>query len=124
MNAIQELNLELIEKASFNNFDGKLVVSELRKNRSLWTAVVMDREYYESAAKDGGCNLIKLRDLPDDMWNVDTVFILSSGKDDKLLMAVAKGWSADEISWIEGEKAGKLLGSFPAKQKILRAWWD
>jgi hypothetical protein len=126
INVIQELNLKLIATVRFNDLNGKMVVAELRKNKDLWDAVVIDREYYAEPKKDSqsGCDLIKLRDLPDNLWNVDTVFILSSGKDDILLEAVAKGWSADEIEWIKGDRAGTLLGSFPAKQKILKIWWD
>jgi hypothetical protein len=127
INEIQEINLKLMEKASFNSFNGKLVVAELLKNKDLWEAVVMDREFCEKAEAESyliGCDLIKLRDLSSGYWNVDTLFILSSGKDDRLLKAVAKGLDADEVDWVKRDKAEKMLGCYPAKKKILRVWWD
>ena len=83
INKTQKLVFELMKKATFNEFDGKKVVKDLIENRDLWRAVVMDREgyspYNESLLV---IDLIKLRDLEADVYNVDTVFILPADGDE------------------------------------------
>jgi hypothetical protein len=115
INPTQNLMLDLITKASFNDFDGKAVVDDLMNHQELWCSVMMTRE--------GMCG-ITLRDLPDGDYNVDTLYILSSGKDDNHLLAVAEGWPSDEVSWLSDDAAGKFLGCFPATGRVLRLWWD
>src|SRR5437762_9537039 len=70
--SVQEIQLELMRRRSFNFFDGPKIVASLRKHRHLWQAVLMDRLGFVS--KEGGhlnWGMIKLRDLPKNYWNVD-----------------------------------------------------
>lgn len=87
----------------------------------------MDRaSYCFHGPTDGGpkIDLIKLRDISDDRWNVDTLFLLpQDGKADEL-MQLAETWGADEIDWIEGREADNLLGVGGYNRRILRVWWD
>src|SRR6266478_6162978 len=76
--SVQEIQLELIRRRRFNQFDGPRIVASLRRHRSLWRAVLMDRLGYVSDL-DGTqsvSDLIKLRDLPHNDWNVDDMYIL------------------------------------------------
>ena len=116
MNRLQELHFELIREASFNQFDGPRVADALEQHPHLWQAVVMWRE-------DSG-DLICLRDLPDGEWNVDTLYILSSGEDDAALESLALVWEADEVSWLPDDEASPRLGWWPASKRVLRCWWD
>ena len=117
IDAIQAIQFELMEKSSFNLFDGPRVVRDLRNHRRLWCGVVMDT---------GDGSLLKLRDIGDNVWNVDTVYILSSGADDRALALLAQHWSADARSWVSGSAAEKLLGEAGPgfHRKILEVWWD
>ena len=110
---IQELHLELIRRASFNNFDGERVVEDLLADKGLWQGVVMDRGAY---GKD--IDLIKLRDIPDNYWNVDTLFILAAEGKEEELMDLAKSWDADEVNWMIKPSLGGGDG------KVLSVWWD
>jgi hypothetical protein len=77
---IQDIQFQLMEEASFNGFDGKQVVRDLKAHPELWEGVVMDRAGYpdRDSAGFGGCIcLIKLRDISENYWNVDTVYILA-----------------------------------------------
>ena len=40
---IQDIQLELIKKTSYNNFNGKKIYEDLIANKSLWKAVIVDR---------------------------------------------------------------------------------
>ncbi len=78
----QQLQFELMKKASFNMFDGKRVVKDLQDHSGLWLGAVMDRESSEPES----CDLIKLRDIGEGYWSVDTLFILPvPGKEDELV---------------------------------------
>ena len=121
---IQEIIFELMERSSFNEFDGVRVVRDLKSSPALWEGVIMDRESFDKSV-----DLTKLRDIPGNLYNVDTVFIIpKKGKENKL-HNLAKKWKADEINWIGGKTACELLGDgsdeIRANSKaILEVWWD
>jgi hypothetical protein len=112
---IQSIQFELMRRASFNSFDGARVARDLLRHRQLWCGALIDRV--------GTNALIKLRDLGTGSWNVDTLYILSSGAKDGLLLSLARSWRADEIRWIGGSRASTLLGT-SRHYRILEAWWD
>jgi hypothetical protein len=135
INPIQELNLKLIRQASFNGFDGPMVVDSLLAHKDLWRAVIIDREGFVSFKEDGpnfssAIDLIKLRDLESGYWNVDTLFILPVKGKEAELELLARDWYADEVDWYGGnEVAGAALGSYNKEtaknpRVILRVWWD
>lgn len=113
MNNIQLLQLELIKLSSFNNFDGTQVAKDLVDNKELWQGVIMDRD-----------GLIKLRDIGNDYWNVDTLYVLSTGKDDVKLEELAESWLADEYGFLKPEEASSRLGTSHSTGKIMWVWWD
>ena len=104
-------------RSSFNSFDGPRVVRDLRNHRRLWCGVVMET---------GDGSLLDLRDIGGNIWNVDTVYILSSGADDVALARLAQHWSADARTWVSGSDAEKLLGEAGPRfhARILEVWWD
>jgi hypothetical protein len=107
-----------MRRSSFNEFDRPRVVRDLRAHRRLWCGVVMDRL--------GSGQLIKLRDIDQDIWNVDTVYILSSRVDDAALTRLARRWHADDVSWLSHADTSDLLGeSDPQhRRRVLLVWWD
>jgi hypothetical protein len=126
---VQEIQFELIKKASFNGFDGPYVVKSLEQNPKLWRGVVLDRGTYcfhgssENVLK---IDLIKLRDIQENTWNVDTLFILPEPGKESELEEIAREWGADEVDWIGGREAGQLLGAsmLNGPKQILRVWFD
>ena len=110
---VQSMMFELMKLASFNSFDGEQVVRDLIDNRDLWQGVVMDRE-----------GLIKLRDIQSNDWNVDTLYITTTGVNDVKLEELAEDWSADEVEYLTPDEASHELGQWPAPSKVLRIWWD
>jgi hypothetical protein len=78
-------------------------------------------------------NLIVLRDLPHNLVNLDTLFLLAEPGQQDGLEALARGWDADEIDWIEQDEAFQAMGdsavvnkSYAADRQrvVLRVWWD
>lgn len=110
----QKLMFKLMKLASFNNFDGRMVVKNLETHRELWKSCVMD-----------GNDLIKLRDLSKNDWNTDTLYILTTGVNDELLEHIAKDlWGADKVTYLDKDEASHRLGKFPCEDKVLMIWWD
>lgn len=123
-NTIQEIIFQLIERSNFNEFNGKKVVEDLKKNSDLWKGVIMDRP-----GNNLPIDLTKLRDISDNQYNVDTIFIIPKKGKESQLYKLAKKWKSDEIDWIGGELACQLLGEGLSEIKnnpkvILRIWWD
>ena len=115
---IQALQFELIKRSSFNNFDGVRVTRDLLRHRRLWCGVIMDRL--------GNDALIKLRDIGSNEWNVDTLYVLSSGVNDRALTTLARHWQSDALQWVRGAAADQLLGEggVVPHRRILEVWWD
>jgi hypothetical protein len=120
--SVQELNFELMKRASFNGFDGVKVVKSLIKHRELWESVVMDGECIvfprlESRQSVHDIYWIKLRDMSDNLWNVDTLFIIPNEGCKDELFKIARRWYADEIDYVDVNMGGR-------KCTVLRLWWD
>jgi len=112
--SMQEIQLDLIERASFNQFDGEQVKQDLKANKDLWKGVIIGR--FDKSL------LIPLRDIADNIWNVDTLMILpQSGKENELL-ELAAGWCADDVELLEGKEISLMYGG--REDKVLRVWWD
>jgi len=111
---IQEIQLDLIERASFNQFDGAQVRQDLLANQHLWKGVIMGR--FDSFP------LIPLRDIASNIWNVDTLMILpQAGREDEL-QELAAAWGADDVEWMAGDKISLMYGGL--ENEVLRVWWD
>ena len=113
-----EIQIELIRRTQFNNFNGRQIVASLLAHRHLWEAVIFDRTE----------DLIKLRDLADNHWNVDTLWILAkdaAAAHEFVRIAEDEHWQADEVTTIADQQSvGNRLGSSSATQALVRAWWD
>ena len=125
--SVQEIQLELIRRRRFNEFDGPKIVSSLRRHRSLWLAVFMDRLGYVSEAGGSNWGLIKLRDLPQNHWNVDDLFVLTQTAEqahELKRIAEDEDWQADNCTIIENrEERSRLLGTSDP-QFVIDFWWD
>lgn len=112
---VQDIQLELIRRQQFNNFDGERVVADLLTHRDWWQAVLMD-----------GLDLIKLRDLNDNIWHTDTLYILATDARNAYRLAeLAEDWEADTVEVYEREATGQRLGdSGIEEQRLVEMWWD
>jgi hypothetical protein len=79
--SVQEIQLELLRRSCWNALDGERIHASLMKHRDLWLAVLLDRPGVANYAEPSFLlmsGLIKLRDLPDNFWNADTLYILTA----------------------------------------------
>ena len=123
----QEIQLELIRRWKFNCFDGEKVVASLRRHRGLWRAALMDRLGVRSSDILPAMHLIKLRDLPKNEWNVDTLVVLTPDLESARVLAKIsedENWIADDARVIEdeSERSSALGTSHP--DYIVSFWWD
>lgn len=114
----QKFQLELIARTNFNYCDGKQVAEFLKENRRMWRAALMP------------LNLISLRDMEENWWHADTLYLYAEdGWQHSLEKLVRDQFHADEIYWIGGSSAVDALGDSDPElmQKsnvILSVWWD
>ncbi|MFO0967770.1 MAG: hypothetical protein U0793_19585 [Gemmataceae bacterium] len=128
---VQEIQLELIRRTRFNAFDGPKIHDSLLRHRDLWIAVLFDQPGlcdYTRPGKLLTSGLIKLRDLDDNIWNVDRLFILTKSHADAAgiaRVAEEEDWSADIVRChTDEDEIGRALGTSERGFGVVTAWWD
>ena len=123
---VQEIQLELIRRSSFNYFDGERVTATLLRHRNLWQAVMLDRSSpVRQILPTPG--LIKLRDLDQDIWNADTLYVLAADSDSAAkLVDIAKQdrWGGETYVHDDRQKVDMALGGAEPGQVVVTVWWD
>lgn len=125
--AIQEIQLELIRRTRFNSCDGEQIARSLLANRALWEAVYMDRVGVVRAGRLPAMALIKLRDMPANIWNVDTLYVLTpDAKSAHALADIARieDWGGEVSVRDNGDEVDDALGGAEDGQAIVKIWWD
>lgn len=123
----QDIQLEIIRRWKFNEFDGQAVAAILFEHRELWQAVMMDRLALTGFGDLPAMGLIKLRDLPYNLWNVDTLYLLAPDKTaaQKLAEIFNMETSGGMVSVYDDPKeVDNALGSGREKRAIVAIWWD
>lgn len=128
--SIHDIQLELIRRTQHNALDGERVYKSLLKHRALWEAVLLDRQGVPNYRKPGGLQLtglVKLRDLSHNLWNVDTLFVLTvSPAAARELAEIAKreGWGGEVQVHDDRDEADNALGGGRPDCGLLSIWWD
>jgi hypothetical protein len=125
---IQEIQIELIRRTRFNAFDGPRIADGLLRHRPLWLSVIFDRIGFCDDHRFPATSLIKLRDVPKNFWNADTVYALTRSRADARTLAEAireEQWPAEISILDEPKEVVNLLGtSFRDEFAVARLWWD
>ncbi len=127
---VQEIQLELIRRTCFNAMDGRIVFDGLLRHRDLWRAAILDRPGLPDPDRPdhlARMSLIKLRDLSRNVWNADTLFLLTpSPEHARTLKSIAEteDWGAEVSTIDDREEIEGPLGCFPSTSGLLILWWD
>jgi hypothetical protein len=128
--SIQDIQLELLRRTTFNALDGERVAASLLAHRDLWLAALLDRPGVPNYAEPSlllTSGLIKLRDLPDNYWNADTLYILTRTRElARRLTRIAEeeDWGG-EVRVFEGQQEiDRALGTGREEHGLLSVWWD
>ena len=127
---VQEIQLELIRRTSYNDFDGQKVYKSLMRHHDLWQAVLLDRPGIANYAEPSHllmCGLIKLRDLDDNLWNADTLFILTRTREQARAMRKIideEGWGGEALLHENQQELDRALGTGRQEYGLVTIWWD
>lgn len=127
---VQDIQLELLRRTQFNALDGERIVASLLKHRDLWLAFLLDRPGVPNYAEPRHlltAGLIKLRDLPDNFWNADTLFILTPTREQaRQLARIAEeeDWAGDVHVYEDQREIDSALGVGRQEYGLLSVWWD
>ena len=128
---VQEIQLELIRRTKFNAFDGERIYASLMKHRAYWKAVLLDQPglpNYDKLRHLLTMGLIKLRDLDDNIWNVDKLFILTHKREQAVQLAriiEEEDWGGEQpIVYDDQEETDSALGMGRQEYGLLSIWWD
>jgi len=127
---VQEIQLELIRRASFNAMNGENVCVSLLRHRDLWLAVLLDRPGLPDDQTPRHLltsGLIKLRDLDQDVWNADRLFILTRTLEQaRTLKAIIEeeDWGGEVWLTEDREELDRALGIGRQEYGLVQVWWD
>jgi hypothetical protein len=128
--SVQDILLELLRRTRFNALDGERVCASLLKHRHLWQAALLDRPGVPNYAEPGGllmAGLIKLRDLPDNLWNADTLFILTPthhAAEQLARLAEEEDWGGEIHVYNDQAEIDRALGTGRRDYGLVSLWWD
>jgi hypothetical protein len=129
--SVQAIQLELLRRTKFNTFDGEKVHASLLKHRDLWLAVLLDRPGAADYSNERGglliSGLIKLRDLPSNIWNADTLFILTRTHrhaQELARIAEEEDWAGMVQVYEDQQEMDSALGTGRQEYGLLSMWWD
>jgi hypothetical protein len=128
--SVQDIQLELLRRTSFNALDGERVAASLLQHRALWLAVLLDRPGVANYAEPGFLlmsGLIKLRDLPDNLWNADTLYLLTRTRAQaRQLARIAEeeDWGGEVQVFENQEEIDRALGTGRQEYGLMSVWWD
>ena len=128
---VQEIQLELIRRTKFNAFDGERIHASLMKHRAYWQAVLLDQPglaNYQKPRHLLTLGLIKLRDLDDNIWNADQLFMLTAKREQAVQLAriiEEEDWGGEKpIIYDDQEEIDSALGVGREEYGLLSIWWD
>lgn len=125
----QEIQLELLRRTRHNALDGEQIVESLLKHRDLWLAVLLDRLYVWTRTDYDlplG-NFMKLRDLPYNDWNANTLYILTDEREKAIRLAQIaeeEDWAGEVRVFDDPEQVARSVGSGRDEHFLVRIWWD
>ncbi len=122
---VQEIQLELIRRHEYNALHGEQVVKDLLAHRELWRAVMIDRFCFSRPGKLPATGLIKLRDLEDNFWNTDMLYILTPNVESaRKLAELGEAWGGMSLVHQDREDIESALGGYGYDAVIVSVWWD
>ena len=71
--------------------------------------------------------LIKLRDLPDNLWNADTLFLLTPTRraaERLARLAEEEDWGGEVQVYVDQAEIDRALGTGRREYGLVSVWWD
>jgi hypothetical protein len=128
--SVQDIQLELIRRSLFNALDGGRVYRSLLKHRALWKAALLTRPGLPNYRKPGELlmvGLVTLRDLPQNIWNADMLFVLTASTataHELAGVAEADEWGGELRVYEDRAETDVALGTGRTEYGLLSVWWD
>jgi hypothetical protein len=73
------------------------------------------------------CGLIKLRDLPDNLWNADILFLMTPTRDaaqQLARIAEEEDWGGEVHVYLDQQDMDRALGTGRQEYGLVSIWWD
>jgi hypothetical protein len=128
--SVQDIQLELLRRTRFNALDGERVHASLMKHRDLWLGALLDRPGVANYAEPSHLlmsGMSKLRDLSHNIWNADTLFILTPTREaaDQLAgIAEEEEWGGEVQVYRDQAEIDRAFGTGRQPYGLLSVWWD
>jgi hypothetical protein len=125
----QDLQIEIVRRASYNSFRGDRVVASLLQYPGLWRAVAFGR--LRNKLRDGAVVhesptwFNTVTEIGGGSWNADELWVVTpdAAAAERVRFLGAVHWFADNIVTLEGEEARRVAG-VEAPGCVVELWWD
>lgn len=122
---VQEIQLELIRRARPGDLPGERIIADLAAHPDLWEAVMIDSFCFSNPGKLPTIGLIKLRDLPENFWNADSLYLLTPDlKAAHALLPIVEKWGGMALLHDDLDDVQRALGGTGRDQAVISVWWD
>jgi hypothetical protein len=127
--SVQDIYLELIRRSG-GNFDGDEVAQMLSDHRDLWIAAMIDNLHFlqhPAVPTFRFPTLYKLRDLPLNQWNADTLYVITPDEASRdQLMAISEQRVGGMAHSYTEAQIDRMVshGGIPSGSRIFHIWWD
>jgi hypothetical protein len=127
---VQDIQLELLRRTKFNELDGERIAANLLRHRDLWMACLLDRHGTPNFDHPGyllASGLLTLRDLPGNIWNADTLFILTETHEqarELARLAEEEDWAGEIHVYNNQREIDGATGTGRRGYGLLTIWWD
>lgn len=134
INKTQKAVFNLMKCSAFNDFNPDEVAKDLTDNADKWLGCIWGRFNY--------CELLPLRDIEDDFYGADTLYLSTQKENIDFIRILAGKWQADEIGYycdnelygvvdeqlnsFKKDKTFPSIGTSAISKDIayFRIWWD
>lgn len=125
---VQEIQLEMFRRSVASNFDVDGFIAVLLDNRELWRGAISDR----LGVNEGGhwlqpSSLIKLRDIDQNTWNADALYVLCPDRaagDALIAKLPMERFACMATVDADARVVDRALGGEEDGVVIVRFWWD
>jgi hypothetical protein len=124
---VQEIQLELLRRAGGDGYNAEVIIASLLQHKDLWESAMLDRFCFSNPGRLPSIGLIKLRDLADDFWNADTLYILTPNVEaaKKLSKIIKRAeWGGMMQLHTDQKDIDSALGSGREERAVISIWWD
>ncbi len=105
----QEIQFELLRNCPKFKDNSEIIIKSLIENQAHWDSMIVDNEM-----------MVKLRDIGDNIWNADTIYILTHDK--SAMEPIVESWYPSAWEWVSD--VNDYLCGIDVDAHVIKIWFN